>query len=379
MNIHIFGFPHIHFSEGTYNDPFSFLVRNFSKWMKQRGHKIYFYGTEESNIDCTEHINVLRADEYDKHFSENRNQNYIYNRHKDDSIWSTFNARCRHEFQSRLSPGDVVSTLCGIQSEIPCGCYRNPKVDLFVCHPYINSTHNVFLSHTWRAYTYGMLKSEYSKDGEHIGAFHNDTMIYPGLDWNDYKFVKDKKDYILYIGRINQLKGIYSLISVCVQNGMNLKIGGSLYRGVEHELFDIIDNHSNIEYLGGLNHKDKVEYLSNAKCLVSPSFYHEPFGLINIEAFACGTPVISSSWGAPSEYINHGINGFQCSDTEDLKYFLNKLNTINYDWCLESVDTGFFNKDRMISAYESYLNRLVSVYEYKYNPTKKITPDRWFS
>lgn len=145
--------------------------------------------------------------------------------------------------------------------------------------------------------------------------------IYHGIDENDFTPVKNpSNDYVAYVGRIIRPKGLHLAIDAVKahnrQNNTNLKlkIAGKHYAGHKKDRYwkEEIQPRlgDEIEYLGYISDKeDKRELLANAKALIVPSTFEEPFGLVLIEALACGTPIIGLNSGAIPEIIQDGKNG----------------------------------------------------------------------
>lgn len=147
--------------------------------------------------------------------------------------------------------------------------------------------------------------------------------VHHGLDeklWPRQKV--QKEDYVAYIGRIIEPKGIEIAIKA-VQNynlnnqqHMKLKIAGKHYSGVDkkgywHSTIVPLLSDPNIEYLGYIGgREEKQKLLAKARALLVPSTFEEPFGMVIIEALACGTPIIGTDSGAIPELVNEGETGF---------------------------------------------------------------------
>ncbi len=133
------------------------------------------------------------------------------------------------------------------------------------------------------------------------------------LDLSMYPFRrKSGGDYLAFLGRMSPDKGAHRAVTVALETGLPLKIAAKCREPAEIRYFDeFVRPHlgGSIEYVGELGHADKVELLMEARALISPIDWEEPFGLMMIEAMACGTPVISTRRGAAPEIIEHGRTG----------------------------------------------------------------------
>jgi len=145
--------------------------------------------------------------------------------------------------------------------------------------------------------------------------------VYHGLAETDLSPVAaPANDYIAYLGRIIQPKGLHLAIQAVKQYNaraarpLKLKIAGKHYAGHKKDIYwqtfilpQLDDEH--IEYVGFVG-PEKREFLGNARALIVPSLFDEPFGMVSIEALACGTPVIALDSGALPEVIQDGQTGF---------------------------------------------------------------------
>jgi glycosyltransferase involved in cell wall biosynthesis len=127
-------------------------------------------------------------------------------------------------------------------------------------------------------------------------------------------------DYIAYLGRIIQPKGLHLAIAAAKKAGLPLKIAGKHYTGHKDTYWQeciVPELGGAIEYVGFIkNDADKQAFLGNAAAVVVSSLFDEPFGMVSIEALACGTPVIGLDSGATPEIITHGENGLIVKKTD---------------------------------------------------------------
>jgi glycosyltransferase involved in cell wall biosynthesis len=127
-----------------------------------------------------------------------------------------------------------------------------------------------------------------------------------------------KGDYLAFIGRISPEKGPDRAIEIAARSGMPLKIAAKVDK-VDQAYWDgeiapLIAAHPNVEFIGEIDERQKADFLGNARALLFPIAWPEPFGLVMIEAMACGTPVIAFRRGAVAEVIDPGISGFIVRD-----------------------------------------------------------------
>jgi glycosyltransferase involved in cell wall biosynthesis len=126
-----------------------------------------------------------------------------------------------------------------------------------------------------------------------------------------------KPSYFAFLGRIAPEKGVDRAIRIAQHCGVPLKIAAKVDK-VDREYFEEqihpMIKAANVEYIGEISDKEKSEFLSGASVLLVPIDWPEPFGLVMIEAMACGTPVIAYNRGSVSEVVDEGVTGFVVED-----------------------------------------------------------------
>ncbi|MFC5650041.1 glycosyltransferase family 4 protein [Paenibacillus solisilvae] len=141
--------------------------------------------------------------------------------------------------------------------------------------------------------------------------------VYNGIRVADYKFRKKKSGYLLYLGRLMEQKGVHLAIRVAKRTGKELIIAGTLN---DKKYFNSkIKPHlsKKIRYVGPVGGERKMDLLSKASCVLFTSTWDEPFGLVLIEALACGTPVLGFRKGAVPEVLK-GMPQLLCGSTKQM-------------------------------------------------------------
>lgn len=146
--------------------------------------------------------------------------------------------------------------------------------------------------------------------------------VYHGLPVDLYRPACEKEgsDYLLFLGRISPEKAPDEAIRIAKLADIPLKIAAKIDKGDQEyfasEIAPLLDGRM-IEYLGEVDDSEKQELLARATALIFPIKWPEPFGLVMIEALACGTPVIARPCGSVPEILEDGISGFYMYDEED--------------------------------------------------------------
>ncbi len=156
------------------------------------------------------------------------------------------------------------------------------------------------------------------KDNFDLFHFHTDYLHFP-LSRRE-QILGAGGEYLAFLGRTSPEKGLDQAIEIAKRTGMPLKIAAKIdkidvpyYERVIKPLLD----HPLVEFIGEIGYPDKNEFLGNAAALLFPIDWNEPFGLVMIEAMACGTPVIAYPLGSVPEIVRDGVTGFIVPDLEN--------------------------------------------------------------
>ena len=188
--------------------------------------------------------------------------------------------------------------------------------------------------------------------------------IYHGIDMSSFQpsYDTEGKNYLVFLGRLSPEKGPNHAIDIALSLGMKLVMAGKIDRVdqayYEKEIAHRIDGEQ-ISYIGEVNHAQKVELLRNAAALVHPVIWPEPFGLVMIEAMACGTPVFALRQGSIPEVINPGVTGSFAETPEALTEALRDWK--RYDRRrIRQVAEERFSRERMVKDHVRVYEHLVA-------------------
>ena len=141
-----------------------------------------------------------------------------------------------------------------------------------------------------------------------------------------------KPEYLAFLGRICPEKRPDLAIKIAAQSGLPLKIAAKVDKLDEKYFRTTIEpllSQAHVEFVGEINELEKPDFLSGAKALLFPIDWPEPFGLVMIEAMACGTPVIAFNRGSVPEVIDHGVTGYICEDVYGAVGALQRLDELS--------------------------------------------------
>jgi glycosyltransferase involved in cell wall biosynthesis len=184
--------------------------------------------------------------------------------------------------------------------------------------------------------------------------------VYNGIGVDEYTFHPRAGDYLAFLGRISEEKGVEDAIAVARTANLPLKIAAKVdprdrdyYERVRHLL-----DAPGVEFLGEIDQTEKDEFLGQARALIFPIRWPEPFGLVMAEAMATGTPVIGSRFGAVPEVVEDGVTGFFCDSFEEMVLAASRMLELDRETCRRRVEERF-SAGAMTSGYEAIYQRLV--------------------
>ena len=192
--------------------------------------------------------------------------------------------------------------------------------------------------------------------------------VHHGLPRDLYSLRQEPKEYLAFLGRISPEKRVDRAITIARRTGFNLKIAAKIDAADSEYFAGCVQpmlRSSLVEFVGEIGEAEKQDFLGNARALLFPIDWPEPFGLAMIEAMACGTPVIAYRNGSVPEVIDDGVTGFLVESIEEAVSAVGRLAGISRRRCREVFEKRF-TAGRMASDY-------VTVYEQLMNQNEPIT------
>jgi glycosyltransferase involved in cell wall biosynthesis len=172
--------------------------------------------------------------------------------------------------------------------------------------------------------------------------------VYNAIDFSKYSLVKKLPDDapFIFLSRLERLKGAHEAIKISLETGNRLILAGNISGLPEEkeyfktEIEPFIDGEK-IKYVGTLDDEGKNKYLGLSKAMLFPARTQEAFGMVMVEAMACGTPVIAFGNAAIPEIIEHGVTGFVVSDYNGMKEMTNNLSVFDRSLVKEYAQNSF--------------------------------------
>jgi glycosyltransferase involved in cell wall biosynthesis len=168
--------------------------------------------------------------------------------------------------------------------------------------------------------------------------------------------------YLAFLGRISPEKGPDRAIEIATRLGMELKIAAKIDKADQafwdSRIGPLVRSHPNVEFIGEVSEAEKAEFLNNARALLFPIDWPEPFGLVMIEAMACGTPVIAFRSGSVPEVIEDGVSGFIVEGIDQAVAAVQRLDEIDRAGVRRAFERRF-TAEHMTNNYLNIYRRLI--------------------
>ncbi len=352
LRFHLLGLAHLTTHKRNSVCAYTQKIVKLAKIIKKYGHTLYFYGIEGSEVECDEFIPVSSEEILRKTYGDYNKSKEFFKHDPKDLAHQTFNQNAVAAINQRKQSDDLL--LC------PMGNYQKPIVDSVnllaiesgIGYTGVFTAYRVFESYAWMHYIYGLLRQD-------DGAWY-DAVIPNYFEVADFPYQPVKQDYLLYFGRIISRKGVQVASDVAKATGQQLYIvgQGSLDNPAEGLQ---LGAEKHIRYFPAVGPEERTQFLGNAKAVLMPTYYLEPFGGVNVEAQLCGTPVITSDWGAFPETVLHGITGYRCRVFEEFCWAVKNIQRLQPENCRKWAEKNY-SLERIGRMYEEYFQRVHHIF-----------------
>jgi glycosyltransferase involved in cell wall biosynthesis len=342
MRFHIVALPHTQVTKEYAGCAFTEKVRRFVLMMKAQGHTVFLYagnqseGIEDELISCTTEAERKAAVAGVAHYTS-----FPFS----GPLWDSFNAKAIAELGQRLEPQDFICLIGGsAQKSIADAFPDHISVEFGVGYGGVFSKFRVFESYAWMHSIYAGWKNPTTADGQFFDA------VIPGyLEPDMFPLGDGKGDYYLFIGRLIDRKGYRIAQEVCERLGKRLILAGP----GEQSGYG--------EFVGSVDPQRRAQLMGGAIATFAPTLYVEPFGNVVIESQACGTPTITTDWGAFTENNPHGETGFRCRTLAEFMQAAEDVKQLNRASIRQGA-VSLYNLDTIGQQYEAYFKRLLTLW-----------------
>jgi glycosyltransferase involved in cell wall biosynthesis len=186
-------------------------------------------------------------------------------------------------------------------------------------------------------------------------------VIHHGVDVDAFPLGDGDRGYLLFLGRMSADKGVDLAVDIARSAGVPLRIAAKMREPAEIAFFEtsiapLLGD--TVEYVGEVGGRDKLDLLAGARALLNPIRWPEPFGMVMIEALACGTPVLATAKGSAPEIVEHGVTGFVGTPPQ-LTAAVARLAEIDRRECRKSAAERF-STHRMVTDHVRLYERMAA-------------------
>lgn len=313
-------------------DAFAVAVVKFIDNMKQYGWDCVHYGIPGCQVDCETVICLP----------------YVYN---DSNIgMQEYNKNAAKEIEKRKKPGDLIMCFHGWGNREAAEANN----DLPIVEPYIAYDHAAVFAPYRIFVSYATMHMYYGHHKMLMNPSWFDAVITNGFTPEEFEFKTEKENYVLYFGRIVESKGIHVAIQATERSGDHLILAGP---GHLKDLgYKEIPPH--VTCVGLCDAQQRKELMKNARAIIGPTYYVEPFGNMVIEGYLSGTPAITSDWGGFTETVVQGVTGYRCREMKDFVYALQNIDKIDPYVCRKYAEENYSEKV-VYKKYHEYFLRIL--------------------
>jgi len=265
-----------------------------------------------------------------------------------------FNPKAGEEIRKRKQPGDMIICFHGVDNKGAC----DANLDLKHIEPSIGyDTRAVFAP--YRAFvSAAQMHMFYGERGMLMNPSWFDAVIPNAITPGEFTYNEDKKDYLLFFGRVMESKGIHLAIQVAEATNKKLVIAGP------GDLKNMGYSHSpsHVEVVGPCNAEQRRQLMSEAKAIIGPTYYIEPFGNMVPEGYMSGTPAITTDWGGFLDTVVQGHTGYRCREFREFVAAVNNIDKIKPINCLNYALENYHDD----VVHEKLHNYLVKILEHNF-------------
>ena len=359
FRIHVLGVPHTRTNKDYVACAYTQKALKFCRMMHERGHYVIHYGVEGSNPICSENVTVVSNEVYNKVYGDHDFHSNFFRYDTEDECYQTFYRNAIAEIEKRLGGYDIVLPFWGAGVRPICDAVKDRCI---IIEPGIGYGSGMWAP--FKVFESYSIYHAYCGTGAITNCCQNhyEVVIPNYFDVEDFtynpKSRKTDDPYFLFVGRVYEGKGVHIAMQVCQRLGVKLKVAGQL--GDEYKNYSWP---ANVEYVGHVNAEQRNTLMRGAVASFLPSQYVEPFGGVQIENLLCGTPTITSDWGAFAENNFQGVTGYRCRTFDD--YLQAALDCwdekINFEDCRKQGLN--FTLDAIAPKYEKFFNDVINIYQ----------------
>lgn len=357
MRLHLIGIFHTQHTQAYSHCAFTGKALRFPRMMQLQGYTVIEYSNEGSESTANEHVVMLSAAEFNTMYRRNETDFHGNDATVGSEGHQLFEKRLIPALRERLQPEDIICHPFGhahqqLMTEFP----NHQHVETGIGYPTLMpNSFRIFESYAWMHYHQG----KENRNGK------NYEWVVPNYyDLNDWEPNYEPGQYLAFLGRITPLKGIDTIKAIADHSPWPIVLHG---QGDPSPW-----SHPNIEYRGPISGKVRSEFLRNARALLAPTVFTEPFCGMAVEAMLCGTPVVSVDYGAMTETVTEGVMGYKCHTLQDWIDGINNVGELDRQ-TIASIARSKWSLEACGKRYDKIFQQLNDLYRAGWYELKDIS------
>ncbi len=338
---HVISPPHIQTNEKFWASHFAPQIANFSKCMLDLGHRVYLYSAANNDFQCTDHIEIMdeaeqiRLNNVEHILPPNPHWEHAHHAHAHTT------QRAVELIRARMDKKDFVCYFGGVLEDSMVNVLKPLLcVNISSYTSLSASQFNIYPSYAWMHTCYGANQGK--RDASDAEGRYFDAVVPVGADRGKFPFQAEPEDYFVYVGKPIPRLGASIAADVCKETKSQL-----ILLDFDQTTFQF---------------DEYIKLLGRAKAIFLPNQNIAPHGVQAQEAMMCGTPVITSDWGANAEFVQHGRTGFRCRDYGEYLAAVGNCSGINRASVREYAESTF---DLEVTKwqYEGFFDQLLQLWD----------------
>ena len=355
MRLHVVSLPHTQTTHAYDWCAYTAKVRKFATMMHRAGHEVYLYAGEENEAECTELVPVVKRADLERWFPDTPADANAFTLVTGRDPWDprtpwfeTMNVRAAAAINERRGARDFLCCIMGRSQEpISWVIPELVPVEFGIGYTGTFAPYRAFESYAHMHYVHGY----YHEDRAH----NFDTVVPNYFDPEEYTAELERGDHLLYLGRLDECKGVRIAVEAARFTGATLHVAGQGNTG-------LLDPEN--VYHGVVTGDAKRELLGQAAAVMVPSLYLEPFGGVAVEAMMSGTPVVTPDWGAFTETVRHGVTGVRCRTMRDYVNAIEAIRSSSIDHeAIRAEAVRFYSTEACTELYLEWFERILTMYD----------------
>lgn len=328
MQLHLLAIPHTVTSRAFSHCAFTQKVRRLSPMLFAHGFRVTHYGVAGAESGATEDVELMDQDEHQAllgHPYHATGRGYYGDDATDgNAVYRQFNLYAREALKERVQPGDIILLPFGHAHAAAIRGLPQLKAGASAIESGIGY-YDCLLP--WRIYeSYAVRHGTMAKEGRHGVQLESNRLEFVApnyYDIDEWPKGSGKGDYLAFLGRLTEGKGVRVVLELARRRpDLRFRLAGQ----GDPDAFGEVP--PNVTFVGVLG-EERAAFLGNARAILAPSRYAEPFCGAVVEAALCGTPAITSDFGAFAETVDHGTTGIRCNTLGEFLHALDDVQALD--------------------------------------------------